>query len=99
MERLLAEPVKRVSASSLNWPFQALVGSPSSVLSLTWHSACSTEGGHPRRGPKSMTATPTRGSDAARSAEGLSPYGIARSTIKGTPLGPEELRQMDAYWR
>ena len=26
-------------------------------------------------------------------------YGPARSTITGTPLGPEELELMDAYWR
>ena len=31
--------------------------------------------------------------------EKLSAYGTARSTIKGTPLNPEELRQIDAYWR
>ena len=46
-----------------------------------------------------MTATLTRGSETARPDDRLSPYGIARSTIKGTPLGPEELRQIDAYWR
>src|SRR5271155_351232 len=26
-------------------------------------------------------------------------YGKARSTISGTPLNPDELRQIDAYWR
>src|SRR5271155_5011592 len=26
-------------------------------------------------------------------------YGQARSTISGTPLNPDELRQIDAYWR
>src|SRR5882757_8804588 len=31
--------------------------------------------------------------------ESLSAYGIARSTIQGTPLSPEELRKTDAYWR
>ena len=46
-----------------------------------------------------MTATLTTGCEAARSDERLSPYGIARSTIKGPPLGPDELRQIDAYWR
>jgi len=31
--------------------------------------------------------------------ERLSAYGEARSTIKGAPLNPEELRKTDAYWR
>ena len=29
----------------------------------------------------------------------LSAYGKARSTVKGSPLSPEELRKTDAYWR
>src|SRR6266849_7408500 len=29
----------------------------------------------------------------------LSAYGKARSTVSGTPLNPDELRQTDAYWR
>ena len=29
----------------------------------------------------------------------ISAYGPARSTITGTPLSPEELRKVDAYWR
>ncbi len=29
----------------------------------------------------------------------ISAYGPARSTIKGTPLSPDELRDTDAYWR
>jgi xylulose-5-phosphate/fructose-6-phosphate phosphoketolase len=29
----------------------------------------------------------------------VSPYGAARSTIKGAPLGPDELDKIDAYWR
>jgi xylulose-5-phosphate/fructose-6-phosphate phosphoketolase len=29
----------------------------------------------------------------------ISAYGPARSTITGTPLSPEELRKLDAYWR
>ncbi|MGA7871363.1 MAG: hypothetical protein WCA22_10720 [Candidatus Binatus sp.] len=29
----------------------------------------------------------------------ISAYGPARSTIKGTPLSPDELRDIDAYWR
>ena len=29
----------------------------------------------------------------------ISAYGQARSTISGTPLSPDELRKIDAYWR
>ena len=29
----------------------------------------------------------------------LSAYGMARSTIEGSPLSPRELRKTDAYWR
>jgi xylulose-5-phosphate/fructose-6-phosphate phosphoketolase len=35
--------------------------------------------------------------DPAKSA--ISAYGGARSTIRGTPLDPDELRKIDAYWR
>jgi xylulose-5-phosphate/fructose-6-phosphate phosphoketolase len=31
--------------------------------------------------------------------ESISAYGTARSTVKGAPLSPEELEQIDAYWR
>ena len=31
-------------------------------------------------------------------ARSISAYGPARSTVKGTPLEPEELRRMHAYW-
>ena len=31
--------------------------------------------------------------------ESLSAYGPARSTVPGAPLGPEELRGIDAWWR
>jgi len=34
-----------------------------------------------------------------QSISAISSYGTARSTIKGTPLGSEELRKIDAYWR
>src|ERR1700759_5628060 len=34
-----------------------------------------------------------------RSNESLSAYGIARSTISGSPLSPAELGKVDAYWR
>src|SRR5258705_12291199 len=42
--------------------------------------------------------TPVEQIDLA-SIDALSAYGIARSTIQGTPLSPEELRKTDAYWR
>jgi hypothetical protein len=29
----------------------------------------------------------------------LSAYGIARSTVQGSPLSLEDLRNTDAYWR
>ncbi|HET7826424.1 MAG TPA: phosphoketolase [Anaeromyxobacter sp.] len=29
----------------------------------------------------------------------LSPFGPARATVSGTPLAPEELRRLDAFWR
>jgi xylulose-5-phosphate/fructose-6-phosphate phosphoketolase len=32
-------------------------------------------------------------------ADSILAYGPARSTITGTPLSPEELDRMDAYWR
>jgi xylulose-5-phosphate/fructose-6-phosphate phosphoketolase len=31
--------------------------------------------------------------------QAISAYGPARSTITGTPLSPDELRKIDAYWR
>src|SRR6266516_805659 len=31
--------------------------------------------------------------------ESISAYGAARSTVKGSPLSPEELDNIDAYWR
>jgi xylulose-5-phosphate/fructose-6-phosphate phosphoketolase len=34
-----------------------------------------------------------------QATESLSAYGIARSTVGGAPLSPEELRKIDAYWR
>ena len=34
-----------------------------------------------------------------RSSDSLSAYGIARSTIAGSPLSASELRRTDAYWR
>ena len=31
-------------------------------------------------------------------ARSISAYGLARSTVQGTPLEPEELQRMQAYW-
>ena len=36
---------------------------------------------------------------APRSDTSLSAYGTARSTIEGEPLSPDELQNIDAYWR
>ncbi len=44
-------------------------------------------------------STPARTSETVRIIEKISAYGLARSTIKGTPLSPDELRRIDAYWR
>src|SRR5438477_5180820 len=40
-----------------------------------------------------------RTDELLRSDEAISPYGSARSTVEGTPLSPDELRKVDAYWR
>src|SRR5437764_13933417 len=31
--------------------------------------------------------------------ESISAYGKARSSVQGTPLSPDELRRLNAYWR
>src|SRR5215510_12000927 len=41
-------------------------------------------------------ATSTKEKSAAKA---ISAYGLARSTITGTPLSAEELEKIDAYWR
>src|SRR5271168_5119101 len=43
--------------------------------------------------------TPIRTHETLRSDEAISAYGTARSTVEGTPLSPDELRKVDAYWR
>jgi xylulose-5-phosphate/fructose-6-phosphate phosphoketolase len=43
--------------------------------------------------------TPVRTGETLRSGEAISAYGTARSTVEGTPLSPDELRKVDAYWR
>ena len=37
-------------------------------------------------------------SSAATEATSISAYGLARSTVKGSPLEPEELKRIQAYW-
>jgi xylulose-5-phosphate/fructose-6-phosphate phosphoketolase len=44
-------------------------------------------------------STLTKASESVHADEEISPYGTARSTVKGTPLSSDELRKMDAYWR
>ena len=41
----------------------------------------------------------TENPETVHSGSTISPYGIARSTVKGAPLTPDELRRIDAYWR
>ena len=43
--------------------------------------------------------TPAKQPLAVHGDESLSAYGPARATVKGTPLSPDELRQIDAYWQ
>ena len=43
--------------------------------------------------------TLSKTSETVRADEKISPYGTARSTVKGTPLSSDELRKIDAYWR
>jgi len=40
---------------------------------------------------------PIRSHEAFHSENALSAYGMARSTIEGKPLSPDELRNIDAY--
>ena len=44
-------------------------------------------------------ATPDKQPMAVHGGESISAYGPARATVQGTPLSPEELRTIDAYWR
>src|SRR5271156_2214364 len=43
--------------------------------------------------------TPIRTHETLRTDDKISAYGTARSTVEGTPLSPDELRKIDAYWR
>lgn len=51
-----------------------------------------------RKGTQTMT-TATLEAPAVHTEENISAYGPTRSTIQGTPLSPEELRKIDAYWQ
>jgi xylulose-5-phosphate/fructose-6-phosphate phosphoketolase len=44
-------------------------------------------------------STLSKASESVHADEEISPYGTARSTVKGTPLSSDELRKIDAYWR
>ena len=49
---------------------------------------------------KETTRTGGDGSAAARlSPESISAFGKARATVSGTPLSPDEVRKIDAFWR
>src|SRR5215813_2686521 len=50
----------------------------------------------PNSGGSSMSAIAP---DIASDTKSITAYGIARSTVGGAPLGGEELRKTDAYWR
>jgi xylulose-5-phosphate/fructose-6-phosphate phosphoketolase len=45
-----------------------------------------------------MEMTPVKETEQ-RSSDSLSAYGIARSTVSGSPLSPSEIKKIDAYWR
>ncbi|MDW8200187.1 MAG: phosphoketolase family protein, partial [Cyanobacteriota bacterium SKYGB_h_bin112] len=47
-----------------------------------------------------MVATPIRpATEAPSTINSISAFGPARSTVSGSPLSPEELRKIHAYWR
>jgi len=41
----------------------------------------------------------TKSSESVHVDDNIGAYGVARSTVTGTPLSPAELRKIDAYWR
>src|SRR6204780_4733990 len=41
----------------------------------------------------------SKASESVHADDEISPYGTARSTVKGSPLSADELRKIDAYWR
>ena len=40
-----------------------------------------------------------KSSESVHVDDNISAYGVARSTVRGTPLSPDELGKIDAYWR
>jgi len=44
-------------------------------------------------------ASQSKTSEPVYADDKITAYGVARSTVKGTPLSPHELRKIDAYWR
>src|SRR5438270_10167493 len=46
----------------------------------------------PKKGAVPVSATPTKDGS-------ISAFGPARSTVPGTPLRPDEVRRLDAFWR
>jgi xylulose-5-phosphate/fructose-6-phosphate phosphoketolase len=58
--------------------------------------------GYKDGGPSSGEAqgvTVTVKAPVLEGSSALSPFGPARSTVQGSPLAPEELRRIDAFWR
>src|SRR3954471_6791608 len=45
------------------------------------------------------TATPKAPSADGRTAASISAFGKARSTVPGSPLGADDLKKIDAFWR
>jgi xylulose-5-phosphate/fructose-6-phosphate phosphoketolase len=52
-----------------------------------------------RIGRSSVKSEPRTAKKVFGNNGAISAYGPARSTIKGTPLKPDELEKIDAYWR
>src|SRR5258708_24386034 len=55
-------------------------------------------GRRPEERFKTMT-TPTKTSEPIRCDDKITAYGTARSTVRDTPLSPDELQKIDSYWR
>src|SRR5262249_34097596 len=49
--------------------------------------------------PMEVSNSPFAGAAEPKMAASLSAYGMARSTVQGTPLSAEALRKTHAYWR
>ena len=46
-----------------------------------------------------LTSTPKAPAADGEVAASISAFGKARSTVSGSPLKPDELRKLDAFWR